>query len=76
MTIPSWPSAKADCVPVSITEASLSVTEIDKRLDHQNRVLLRRIIGKLVHDHGWTLGQDGNLYSPTPALTGWGERVS
>ena len=65
------------CVPVSITETGVS--------NHENRVpalkitsirQMRRLVGALVHDYGWTLGQDGNLYSPNPSDTAWGERVN
>lgn len=35
---------------------------------------MRRLVGALVHGYGWTLGQDGNLYSPNPADTAWGAR--
>jgi hypothetical protein len=44
--------------------------------DGTNRALLLRLIGVLVHSYGWTLGQDGNLYSPNPVETAWGERVA
>jgi hypothetical protein len=37
---------------------------------------MNRLIGVLVHTYGWTLGQDGNLYSPNPVETAWGERVA
>ena len=57
---PRWVSES--CVPVSITET-----------DTSNR---DRLIGLLVHQHGWILGQDGNLYSPNPAETAWGDRVA
>jgi hypothetical protein len=50
------------CVPVSITASNMSKTA--------------RLIAFAVHELGWTLGQDGNLYSPNPAETGWGERVA
>jgi hypothetical protein len=65
------------CVPVSITETI--------RSNHETRVpalkidslrQMRRLVGALVHDFGWTLGQDGNLYSPNPSDTAWGERVN
>ena len=64
-------------VPVSITGTSES--------NHETRVTalkissvrqMRRLVGALVHGYGWTLGQDGNLYSPNPAETAWGERVN
>jgi len=37
---------------------------------------MRRLVGALVHDYGWTLGQDGNLYAANPSDTAWGERVN
>ena len=64
-------------VPVSITGTSES--------NHETRVTalkissvrqMRRLVGALVHGYGWTLGQDGNLYSPNPAETAWGDRVN
>jgi hypothetical protein len=64
-------------VPVSITETVAS--------NHETRVpalqitsvrQMRRLVGALVHGYGWTLGQDGNLYSPNPAETAWGDRVN
>ena len=64
-------------VPVSITVTAAS--------NHETRVpalkitsvrQMRRLVGALVHGYGWTLGQDGNLYSPNPAETAWGERVN
>ncbi len=50
------------CVPVSTAERKMSQTE--------------RLIAVAVYELGWTLGQDGNLYSPNPALTAWGERAA
>ena len=41
-----------------------------------NKAHMKRLIGVLVHTYGWTLGQDGNLYSPNPVETAWGERVA
>ncbi len=65
------------CVPVSTTELRLSKREtgVPVLIGH-NKAHMRRLIGVLVHTYGWTLGQDGNLYSPNPAETGWGERVA
>jgi len=37
---------------------------------------MRRLVGRLVHEYGWTLGQDGNLYALDPNATAWGERVN
>jgi hypothetical protein len=64
-------------VPVYITETvgsnhetcvpALKITSVRQ---------MRRLVGALVHGYGWTLGQDGNLYSPNPAETAWGERVN
>ena len=65
------------CVPVFTTATRLSKRETGVPvLIGQNKAHMRRLIGVLVHTYGWTLGQDGNLYSPNPAETGWGERVA
>ena len=64
-------------VPVSITEARLAKRENGVPvLIGQNRAHMKRLVGVLVHTYGWTLGQDGNLYSPNPVETAWGERVA
>jgi hypothetical protein len=63
-------------VPVSTTASRLSKRETDQVLIGTNRAHLHRLIGVLVHSYGWTLGQDGNLYSGNPAETAWGERVA
>jgi len=64
-------------VPVSTTEARLSKRETGVPvLVGQNQAHMRRLVGVLVHTYGWTLGQDGNLYSPNPVETAWGERVA
>lgn len=69
---------------VSLARVPVSITETDAS-NHETRVpalkitsvrQMRRLIGALVHGHGWTLGQDGNLYSPNPTDTAWGERVN
>ena len=65
------------CVPVSTTETRLAKREIGVPvLIGQNKAHMKRLVGVLVHTYGWTLGQDGNLYSPNPVETAWGERVS
>ena len=65
------------CVPVSITASRLSKRETGAPvLVGSNKAHRDRLIGVLVHTYGWVLGQDGNLYSPNPAETGWGERVA
>ena len=64
------------CVPVSTTESRLANRETEQVLVGTNRAHLNRLIGVLVHSYGWTLGQDGNLYSPNPVETAWGERVA
>ncbi len=65
------------CVPVSITETFTSTVETRvPALVGANKGHCRRLIGVLVHTYGWTLGQDGNLYSPNPAATAWGDRVA
>jgi hypothetical protein len=64
-------------VPVSTTEVRLSKRETGVPvLIGQNQAHMRRLVGVLVHTYGWTLGQDGNLYSPNPVETAWGERVA
>ena len=66
-----------DCVPVSTTESRLSKREIGVPvLIGQNKAHMKRLVGVLVHSYGWNLGQDGNLYSPNPVETAWGERVA
>lgn len=57
------------CVPVSTTGPVASI-------DETRRASRDRLVGMLVHLYGWTLGQDGNLYSPNPSETAWGERVA
>ena len=64
-------------VPVSITESRLAKRETGvPALIGENKAHMNRLIGVLVHTYGWTLGQDGNLYSPNPVETAWGERVA
>jgi len=64
-------------VPVSITETFASNLETRvPALKITSVRQMRRLVGALVHGYGWTLGQDGNLYSPNPAETAWGERVN
>ena len=64
-------------VPVSTTESRLSKRETGVPvLIGQNKAHMQRLVGVLVHSYGWTLGQDGNLYSPNPVETAWGERVA
>ena len=77
MTAAAISRVSSACVPVSITDTDAS--------KHETRVpalkitsvrQMRRLVGALVHGYGWTLGQDGNLYSPNPSDTAWGERVN
>ena len=64
-------------VPVSTTETRMAKRETGVPvLVGQNKAHMKRLIGVLVHTYGWTLGQDGNLYSPNPVETAWGERVA
>ena len=64
-------------VPVSTTETRLAKRETGVPvLVGQNQAHMRRLVGVLVHTYGWTLGQDGTLYSPNPVETAWGERVA
>jgi hypothetical protein len=64
-------------VPVSTTETVTANHETGvPRLAHLPQAHQRFLIGRLVHMFGWTLGQDGNLYSPNPVETAWGERVA
>jgi len=65
------------CVPVSITETVTSNHETcvpESRIKKKRQ--MRRLVGRLVHEYGWTLGQDGNLYAQDPHETAWGERVN
>jgi hypothetical protein len=65
------------CVPVSTTETFRSNHEIRvPALKITSVRQMRRLVGALVHGYGWTLGQDGNLYSPNPSETAWGDRVN
>lgn len=64
-------------VPVSTTETRLAERETDLPvLIGHNKAHMQRLVGVLVHTYGWTLAQDGNLYSPNPLETSWGERVA
>lgn len=64
-------------VPVSTTETSTSISETRvPALVGANKHHMNRLVGVLVHQYGWILGQDGNLYSPNPVETAWGERVA
>lgn len=77
MTVTTNRSVSSACVPVSITETVVSNGETKVHsLIGIKKALTLRLIGRLVHSCGWTLGQDGNLYSPDPAATAWGERVN
>ena len=62
------------CVPVSTTESRMSKRETDSLLHGTNAAHRDRLIGVLVYSYGWTLGEDGNLYSPNPSETCWGDR--
>ena len=65
------------CVPVSTTETCTSNHETRvPALIGANKHHMNRLVGVLVHQYGWILGQDGNLYSPNPVETAWGERVA
>ena len=65
------------CVPVSTTASRKASNETHSAaLIGSNKAHMSRLIGVLVHTYGWTLGQDGNLYSPNPDETAWGERVA
>lgn len=64
-------------VPVSIPETFVSNHKTCvPALTSTKKAEMLHLIGVLVHSYGWTLGQDGNLYSPNPAETAWGERVN
>ena len=64
-------------VPVSTTETVTSIRETRvPALIGTNSRHMQRLVGVLVHQYGWILGQDGNLYSPNPVETAWGERVA
>ena len=67
----------SDCVPVSTTAKLVSNHETRvPALIGTNKRHMHRLVGVLVHQYGWILGQDGNLYSPNPVETAWGERVA
>ena len=75
-TAPVRPVSLA-CVPVSTTESRTSIDETRvPALIGANKHHMNRLVGVLVHQYGWILGQDGNLYSPNPVETAWGERVA
>jgi hypothetical protein len=77
MTASATRSVSSIGVPVSTTETRLAKRETGVPvLVGQNKAHMNRLVGVLVHTYGWTLGQDGNLYSPNPVETGWGERVA
>ena len=77
MTATAISRVSSDCVPVSITETVTSHPETCvSALYEVHAPVMRRLIGVLVHQYGWILGQDGNLYSPNPSETAWGERVN
>ena len=70
--------------PVSLARVPVSITETDAA-SHETRVPaligtnqrhMERLVGVLVHQYGWILGQDGNLYNPDPQSMVWGERVA
>ena len=64
-------------VPVSTTESRTSNDETRvPALVGANKHHMNRLVGVLVHQYGWILGQDGNLYSPDPQSMAWGERVA
>jgi len=77
MTATAISRVSSACVPVSITETDTSNVETvgsESRIKKKRQ--MRRLVGRLVHDYGWTLGQDGNLYASNPSTTAWGERVN
>jgi len=77
MTVTSNRSVSSACVPVSTTETIKSTGETSVHsLIGKKKAMQLHLIGRLVHSCGWTLGQDGNLYSPNPVETAWGDRVS
>lgn len=77
MTTASARPVSLACVPVTTTESRTSNDETRvPALIGINKHHMHRLVGVLVHQYGWNLGQDGNLYSPNPAETAWGERVA
>lgn len=75
MTTSATRPVSLDCVPVSTTELRLSKRETGVPvLVGANKGHMERLVGVLVHTYGWTLGQDGNLYSPNPSELAWGGR--
>ena len=77
MTATAISRVSSACVPVSITETVVSNSETAKPKSRiKTNRQMRRLVGRLVHEYGWTLGQDGNLYALDPHQTAWGERVN
>lgn len=61
------------CVPVSTTGIHDSQAENRVTVIGHNPAHEKRLIKALVDYYGWELGEDGNLYSPNPALIrAWG----
>ena len=75
MTSPKDRPVSGIRVPASTTETGVAIYECSSAMNERNQKIFHRCIAKLVHEHGWILGQDGNLYSPNPAETAWGERA-
>ena len=77
MTATAISRVSSACVPVSITETDTSSFETPRPASRiKKKRQMDRLVGRLVHDYGWTLGQDGNLYASNPSTTAWGERVN
>jgi len=77
MTATTIRPVSSTCVPVSTTATFESNGEpCVHSLIGKKKALQLHLIGRLVYSCGWTLGQDGNLYSPNPTETAWGDRVN
>jgi hypothetical protein len=77
MTATAISRVSSACVPVSVAETDTSSIETCVPASCIKSIRqMRRLVGRLVHDYGWTLGQDGNLYASNPSTTAWGERVN
>ena len=65
---------QVDCVPVSTAAHPSSQLGSDRRPIGLNKRHEDSLISYLQAHYGWHLGEDGNLYSPQPHLTGAAHR--
>jgi len=64
-----------DASPVLGVPVSTPGLHVQNRLTPVDLAVVKRMIGHLIHEYGWVLGEDGNLYAPD-ARFAWGERVA